>query len=169
MRLKTRISRDNLEEVLQRVRRLTAQEVLIGIPQETTARDGDASSSPITNAEIGYINEFGSPAANIPARPHLRPGVEAALPAITRRLRAGTISALGASPTAADRTLTAVGFAAQNSVRSLITATLAPPLAEATIRRRRTRKIAPRKGEQPLIDTGVYRRSITFVIRPREK
>lgn len=48
------------------------KEVLIGIPMSTTERpDGE-----ITNAELGYIHEYGAPEANIPARPFLIPGVE---------------------------------------------------------------------------------------------
>ena len=46
---------------------LQRRRLLIGIPADKNARLGE----PIGNALIGYINETGSPARNIPARAHL--------------------------------------------------------------------------------------------------
>jgi len=51
---------------------LGRKELIVGIPAEKNERSGD---SPIGNAAIGYIHEFGSAAQNIPPRPHLMAGV----------------------------------------------------------------------------------------------
>ena len=155
--------------LLQAIEGLTRQQVLVGIPGDVPARTAVAGHAAITNPTIGYIMEYGSPAANIPARPFLQPGINDAMPAIIARLRAGAVKALTfpPDPSVGTRTLMGVGLLAQNSVRAVITAVIPPPLAASTIRARRTRKVAPRTGTVPLYDTGQLVRSIQFVIRPK--
>jgi hypothetical protein len=175
------MTRDRLPDVLRAVRALERNQVLVGIPPAKVDREG-ADEGPITNAAIGYINEFGSPAQNIPARPHLIPGVREAEKRIVARLRAAGDSALRGSETAIMRQLTAIGLVAQNSVRAKVTlgpfAPLSPRTLEARARRGRqgaARALAALEAgkppdaadARPLIDTGEYRRSITFVIRPK--
>lgn len=63
---------DNAQAILDALKSLTKKDVLVGIPAEDSDRD-DVSFG---NAGIGYINEYGSPAQNIPPRPHLVPGVK---------------------------------------------------------------------------------------------
>ena len=70
-------------------------------------------------------------------------------------------------PEAGITALHRVGLTAQNSVRRVINAGVAPPLAASTLRSRRTRKVAKRTGTVALIDTGQLRNSITYVIRPK--
>ena len=167
--MSVRITKDQVPLLLQAIEGLTRQEVLVGIPGDVPARTAVAGKPPITNPVIGYLNEFGSPAANIPARPFLQPGVNNAIPAIIARLRAGAIKALAfpVDPDVGTRTLMGVGLLVQNSVRAVITGVIPPPLAASTLRARRTRKVAPRTGTVPLVDTGSLRRSISFVIRPK--
>ena len=163
--MSVRITKDQVPLLLQAIEGLTRQQVLVGIPGDTGARTG----VPIGNVGIAYINEYGSPAANIPARPFLQPGINDAMPAIIARLRAGAVKALTfpPDPSVGTRTLMGVGLLAQNSVRAVITAVIPPPLAASTIRARRTRKVAPRTGTVPLLDSGALRRSVTFVLRPK--
>ena len=67
-----KITIDKVGQVLKSIHTLETNRVLVGIPQEKNARnDGQ-----MTNASIGYIQENGSSANNIPARPFLIPGVE---------------------------------------------------------------------------------------------
>lgn len=161
------ITKDAVAEVLKQVRELTHKEVLVGIPDAYAGRKPDeGESQPISNAEIGYLMEFGSPAANIPARAHLVPGVEDALDPITKRLRAGAKAAIDGKPRAADQAMHAVGLTAQASVQRKITDGPFEPLSPKTLAKRRARG---RTGEKPLIDTGQYRRAITYVIRPKGK
>lgn len=153
------ITKDRVADVLKQVKALTAQEVLVGVPAENAGRnDGDA----INNAEIGYVQEFGAPERNIPARPFLLPGVEEAMPKIIDRMKAGGAKALSGDPGAASKTLNAVGLMAQNAVRAKINEGIPPPLSPRTLADRRARG---RTGEKPLIDTGQLRNSVTYVVR----
>lgn len=163
----TRITKDLVPQLLQTIEDLTRQQVLVGIPGDTPARRPDGTHDPITNNVIGYLNEFGSPARNIPARPFLRPGVNAALPEIIERLRTGARLAVKfpLDPDAGTRALMAAGLIAQRSVRMTITNVIPPPLSARTLYARKHRKIAPRQGEVPLRDTSQLLNSITFVLR----
>lgn len=62
---------DNAQAILDALKSLTKKDVLVGIPAE----DSDRDDVPFGNAGIGYINEYGSPAQNIPPRPHLVPAL----------------------------------------------------------------------------------------------
>lgn len=162
-----KITQDQLHNILDTVERLTENEVLVGVPATKTDRDSE-EKTPITNAAIGYINEFGSPSQNIPARPHLFPGIRDVQERISARLRTAARSALMGNVQAVEAAQNAVGLMCQNSVRAKITAGLSPALSPRTIEARQTRKIAPRMGTMPLIDTGIYRRAITYVLRRRQ-
>ena len=154
--------------------------LLIGIPQSTNARDAD-DGNPITNAQILLINEFGSPAQNIPARPSLRPGVSAILPQAKIILAQAAKSEVAGKSGAMLKALNTVGLLAQNSVKGIIRARIPPDLAERTKRGRLERKGAYQKAGQvgranmmakwlqgnftPLLDTGRLLNAITYVIR----
>lgn len=169
---------DNFGELLKALRLLSRTTVLVGVPSDDEEKFGATSENQrtdvdITNAQIGYINEFGAPEVNIPPRPHLIPGVEQAMPEITRRLRAAGDAAFAARPMAATKNFHAAGLTAQASVRNVIARGIPPPLAPATVaaRRRRSagstyrRKAATASDVTPLIDTGDYVGSISYVVR----
>lgn len=157
------------DDIARAIEALARKRLLIGIPQEKNPRSGD----PIGNAALGYIHEFGSPARNIPARPFLTPGVQAAMPAISAELRKAGQAAFAGDLAAVDTALGRAGIIAVNSVQATIQAGIPPPLAPATVarRRRRTpgssyrRKAMTPADATPLIDTGALLRSITWVIR----
>lgn len=152
---------DRTKELRRAIAALAGQQVLVGIPATTAGRDDAA----MDNATLGYIHETGAPSANIPARPFLRPGVKAAMPKITPRLRRAALAALSGKTDAVLRELNAVGLIAQSSVRAKLTDGPFQPLAASTLRERRRRGFA---GTKPLIVTGQLRRSITYVIRKRK-
>lgn len=158
---------------VDRVRKFaTWQRLLIGIPAEKAARsDGD-----INNAELGYIHEYGAPEANIPARPFLMPGMEAAeamiVDELAKALTKGiTLAAVQGDVSAGQAALTdglnRAGLKAVSIIQGRITAGLSPPLAERTVYARLHRKKNRRSGPdmKPLIDTGKLLASITYVIR----
>lgn len=164
------VTADLVDRLKRNVTELTGGSVYVGVPADEAARDDD---SPIDNAAIGYIMENGSPEANVPARPHLVPGVRAAGDEVALRLRAAALAAT--DPTTSDasdeasQALHGAGLAAVNSVRALIVSKIAPTLAESTVdarRRRHGRKEAEEgdDGETPLIDTGDYIKHITYVV-----
>ena len=179
---------DRTTQVLKCVEALTTSDVLVGIPRENNAR----KDSPIGNAAIAYVHEYGSPAHNIPARPFLHPGVKKIQKRAIAMLRQGALGCLRGE-TNVDKTLNAVGMLARNSVVEAITDPSPPfvPLRPATIRarlrrtqagRRKLRQIKasgqslydwgkstdPTTGDvniHPLLDTTQMRRAITYVVR----
>ena len=147
---------DGLPDLLRRMAAVAQRDVLVGVPAGEQRDDGP------TNAEIGYQNEFGSPANNIPARPHLIPGVAAVQDKAVARLTQAASAAATGRMSDAERHLHAAGLIAQNSVRRTLTTAAYRPLSERTLAERRARG---RTGTKPLIDTGQYRNSITYVVR----
>lgn len=174
---------------------LSKQDVLVGVPREDDARTTPpGEKSGMNNATIAYIQDNGSPAANIPARPFMEPGIEAVKPQIVSRFKGAArdvLSLKGNPPERIDKTLHAVGMIAQSSIRATIGKGIPPPLAPSTVasrfRARGTK--SRRKGEIkyldmiadgadpadaqseagiiPLVNTGQLRNSINYVIRDK--
>lgn len=156
---------DRVKLTLASIRSLTTNQVLVGIPSTTAEREPDPEDpQPLTNAEIGYIQENGAPEANIPARPFLRPGISGAVPQIVARYENGAKAVLDGRLASIDQVHAQVGLSAQNAVRKKITDGPFAPLKPSTLANRRARG---RKGERPLIDTGQLRNALTFVVRPK--
>lgn len=162
-----KITQDRVAVIEAGLRALTRDRVLVGIPGENAARDPDKgeSEAPLNNAEIGYIHEFGSPAANIPARPFLRPGIENAREDVIKRLKRGALAALQGDRAGIDRAIHGAGQSAANHVVEKITDGPFVPLAPMTLRIRQEKG---RTGEKPLLDTGQLRRAVTYVIESQE-
>jgi hypothetical protein len=152
---------DNAQSILNSLKALTRKDVLVGIPEDENARDEGSFG----NAAIGYINENGSPAQNIPPRPHLKPGVQSVQPQTLTHLKNAAVSALEGNQESALRSLESAGTVAANGVKRYMTITGFTPLADATVSARQRRG---RTGVKPLIDTGEYRRAITHVVRDKD-
>lgn len=183
------VTKDNLPKFMKALKALTRKEVLVGVPDETADRTDDEGSQ-ITNAGIGYVMEFGAPEKNIPPRPFLVPGIQDGYEKITRAFSVGARKALSGDLSKIEQAQIRAGDAAVSAVQQKITDGPFVPLAESTIKNR-ARRHKSRKGEReyldklaqgmtpaelaplnlvkPLIDTGQLRRSITFVIRERDK
>jgi hypothetical protein len=158
--LNVRVTKDNVRSLLSNIEQMSKKRVYIGISGEVAARPGE----PISNSQIGYIHEFGSPINNIPAAPHLRPGVEDALPAVSSELKKAARLALK-SPGAYETGLERAGIKAVSSVRKRIVSQQGfPELAEGT---KRARKRKGFKGTKRLIQTGQYLNAITHVVRTK--
>lgn len=184
------VLQDNVEKVFNSIRQLLGKQVLVGIP------DGERNSRPndeINNATLGYIHEFGSPLAHIPARPFLLPGEAKSRKASLSRLRRAAKSALDGDHGKALQFMHQAGIAASNQVREEISHGAFVPLSPRTIAnrwrgrdgargiksRRESEQVYLRlvaKGASPaaaqidtdihaLINTGRLRNSITYVIR----
>lgn len=170
---------DKLAQVLKSISDLASKEVLVGVPESNDERKEE---QPINNAAIGYIMETGSPANNIPARPHLVPGIQDVQAEVAAKLADGASAALSGSQSGVLRALNSAGMIGQRGVRAKITEGMFAPLAESTLRARanRGRKGAARElasraagnapdntNAKPLIDTGQYRHAITYVVRDK--
>lgn len=175
---------DNARSILDALKNIGKKDVLVGIPQAGDARQPEeGEKATIGNAAIGYINENGSPAQNIPARPHLQPGVQSVQSQTVERLKAAAVATLEGNAAAADRALNSAGIIAAQGVKRYMTITGFTPLAESTLaaRARRGRKGAAKElasraagnaadnsNARPLIDEGQYRRAITYVVRNKD-
>ncbi|SPP31659.1 hypothetical protein ARAF_0801 [Arsenophonus endosymbiont of Aleurodicus floccissimus] len=99
--------------------------MLVGIPAENSERE-DISFS---NAAIGYINEFGSPAKNIPARPYLIPGICSVEAKTTAELKIAAKAILDAQPDKVDQALNRAGEIAVQGMQPVITQSNFVPLS----------------------------------------
>ena len=142
------------------VMRELSKRVAIGIPAESmhTAEKGE---TPISNAVLGYLFEGGQPEHNLPARPHLVPGVESIREQAADRLLKAAKAAFLGDLDAPEKALNVIGLMGVTAVQEQITDGALAPLAERTIKAQIRRG---RTGTKPLIDTGAYRRSFTYTI-----
>ena len=176
------VTKDRVAEVLKAIHEITTREVLIGIPMEEDKRPAENGKvAPIGNAAIGYINEFGLPRRNIPPRAHLIPGVRNAMPTIEKALKGGVGRALqgdGSPVGTIEAALEKSGTAAVSAVKKVIQDKIAPELSRAALltrwNRQKKRKGKPMTADfmasaTPLINTGDYIKSLTYVIRDTEE
>ena len=164
---------------------LAEKEVLVGFPEDTSARTDAETKSPvdITNAALGYIHDNGAPEQNIPARPFMVPGILEARETLTRQLTSIARDVLlRRGVGAVDEGFERVGLRAQFALRKKINEGIPPPLSEWTLRDRARRgrvgamwELAWREAgapattelAKPLIDTGQLRNAINYVVRLR--
>jgi hypothetical protein len=153
---KTAQFRKSLDNLLKR-------EILVGIPAANAARELEPGEKTVaTNALIGYVMEYGSPAKNIPPRPFLHPGIMNARMDIEKHMKKAGQLALHGKKDEIDQELEKIGLIAQVSVQKKIVEGPFEPLKAATLAARRRRG---RTGISPLLDTGQLRRAISYVIK----
>lgn len=179
-----KVKQDRVAEVLAGIDALTGNKILIGIPATNAGR----TDTPMDNASIGYVQEFGSPAQNIPPRPFLLPGVRDAQDRVIGRLRQSLLYAMAGKKETTIRALHAVGMTAASAVKMRMRTGPFMPLSDATIYKRAHRntttgKAGSRKGAlkeierrsqglspssefaKPLIDTAALLKAVTYVLR----
>lgn len=179
------VTKDNVAKIFKSMAELTGKAVYVGIPEAENSRQEEE----MNNARLGYIHEFGSPIAHIPARPFLIPGVQNVEKETAAQLKNAADAALSGDSKLADQSLNRVGIIASNEVKRVINSNIPPPLKPRTVRDRyKTRGTKHRRdneilymqlvagGMEPgaaqsqagiisLIDTGQLRNSITYVIK----
>jgi len=175
---------DNLPKLKRSFASLTKEDVYVGVPSTDPQRkpEPDEPKNPLNNATIAYIQDNGSPAANIPQRQFMIPGIQAARGRIINTFKAGAKSALHGNVNAANEALHRAGLQAQESIRSAINQGIPPPLAESTLKSRARRGSKGAKIEleerskglpasttyaKPLVNTAQLRNAINYVIRPK--
>lgn len=187
--VRVKVTTDHVTKVVQGLTALLSKEVLIGIPEDS----GGRNDGPVNNATIGYAMEFGLPEQNVPARPFLIPGVNAARQTAVVQLRKATDKALEGDKAGAERAMYKAGAIAMNFVKAKISSNIPPPLSPKTIRARKyARKTKGRRPEEEryfelvkggmdpgsaqttagittLINTGQLRNSITYVLGRKAK
>ncbi|MBM4311674.1 MAG: hypothetical protein FJ119_12115 [Deltaproteobacteria bacterium] len=152
-----KVTTDKVARVMQDIKAMTADDLFIGIPASNTNRKDGA----MTNAAIGYQNEYGSAVNNIPPRPFLVPGVDAVRDTVTAEIAKG----LGRSfnnPSAMATALERSGIKAVNSVKAHIRKLGKYPADSPTVRARKAKGF---KGTAILRVTGSLINSITYVVK----
>ena len=176
---------DNLAEFQKAIKRLARDEVLVGVPEETTGReDAISQASGITNASLAYIHDNGAPEARIPQRPFMIPGMERSKQNVTELLGKMANYGLQQTPNVAkvDEGFNRIGLIVRDNMREVIAEGIAPALADMTLRARaaKGRKGAKLELERraagippgtdlatPLLDTGELNKSLNWVVRKR--
>lgn len=182
-------------DVMKAINELSKTSVYVGIPGlGVPGQSARTDSSGITNAELGYIHETGSPAQNIPARPFLRPGVNDSKKRWSRYLEQAATAAMKGDKDVMHRAFEAAGSVAASAVKNKITAGIPPPIKPATMAARarhrggktkaqRAKRAAERAAYRrlygahakadwivsdtnitPLVDTAQLLNSITYVV-----
>jgi hypothetical protein len=163
----TTVSVDKLKEVLKKINSFETLEVLVGIPGNKNKRKKEKKvkiKEEITNSEIGFINEFGSPMRHIPPRPSLIPGVKKISAQLSTILKKHLQKFLEGK-SQMESGLEEAGAKAASSVKNIIrTQENFVPLSENTILKRRNEGF---EGESALIRTGQFYNSITYVVRKK--
>jgi hypothetical protein len=179
---------DNAAKFFRAIDTLVGTRVMVGVPEDKSQR---RDSSGISNAALAYIHEHGEPLAHIPPRPFLAPGIDRVKGDTVNLLKKAGELALDGKPDAVERQLHRVGLLNQASVRNVITEGIPPPLAASTIAGRIRRvKGAKRRASikseldagtpasrqsgteglfTPLIVTGQFLKSVTYVLRKVSK
>lgn len=163
------VVRDNSAALKRAIAALTKSACLVGFPASEAARNLEPGESgqPMTNAALGYLQDNGSPAANIPARPFMEPGVAAAAGAISAVYSKAAKAVLD-QPSSADAIVDAahnrVGLTAQDAIQSKIESGIPPALSGRTIADRK-RRFGDDATETPLIESGQMKAAVTYVLR----
>ncbi len=165
-----KIRKDNAAAVLSALHRLSQMAVLVGIPSSKAYRD---TGEVLNNAEIGYLQStggtvrLGGKTVTLPPRPFLEMGIEDTKPMTTEHLKAAAEHGIAGKFDAAQRELERAGMIAMNGAKKVISeGDRLHPLSAETLRRRQTKNVP---GEKPLYDTGSLLKSITYVVRNKEK
>ncbi len=168
---------DVTQRVLKALNALPQARVLVGIPEEKSERR--ETSAEITNAAAAYINNYGAPEMNIPARPFMEPGIRDAKPQITKYFQQAGKAILAGKEGTAFKAMEATGLAAASAVKRKITTGPFDPLSPRTIQGRANRgrrgakkylemtaagETPPADLVKPLINTGQMRNAITYVV-----
>jgi hypothetical protein len=154
------ITIDRLKHFEQALKELSDISIVVGAPEDAKPRD----DSKLTNAQIGYIHEHGAPEINLPARPHLKPGVEAVQRQISEQLQLAWDAAMAGKNYM--RYVAEAGSVAVKSVRSYIRGRIPPALEPSTLQRKRARG-DKRVSTIPLYDTRQYYKSLTWIMRKK--
>lgn len=147
---------DQFQEVIRKFRN---DIVLVGIPEEDNSRN----DSGIGNAALLAINNFGSPANNIPPRPVMDIGIRNAKDEIAEQFKRAATTALSRGASAVSAAYTRAGVIASTSIKKAINDQEGfPGPSKATLA---ARESAGFKGTKSLIVSGQMRNSITFVVK----
>lgn len=152
-----KVRKDITKQVKKNLLDFSQLDLLVGVPQEKTEREGN--SEPITNAELMFIHTNGSPIRNIPKRPTIEPTIEENKERISEMFKIAVNKVL-ANKGDGRADLEKIGLWTVNKIKAKFGSDELAPNAPSTI--------AHKGDNNPLIDTGQLRNSITYVIRRKQ-
>lgn len=152
-----KVKKDIYKQVKKNLLDFSKLDLLVGVPQDKTKREGN--SEPITNAELMFIHTNGSPIRNIPKRPTIEPTVEENKERISEMFKKAVNKVL-ANRGDGRADLEKIGLWTVNKIKAKFGSDELVPNAPSTI--------AQKGDNNPLIDTGQLRNSITYVIRRKQ-
>lgn len=156
------LKHDNTQNIVRSVKALVSRSVYVGYPDSGAARKDAGDPS---NAVIAFIQEHGSPAANIPARAFMVPGIKSIQSRALKLLEQAATAALSGEQEKSTIILNQLGLIGVAAVQRAITVGEGwPPLSERTLAARRARGV---QRTHPLIDTGQLRQHVEYVIREK--
>ena len=160
---KMTVTSDFTENFNKIVKSFKGDAVLVGIPQEETAR----TDGVINNATLLAINEFGSPLNNIPKRPVMAIGIKKAQPEIAEQFKLAVQKSFSQGIDALSVYYNRAGIIASNAIKKVINSQegIKPP-SEATLAARKAQGFA---GTKALIVTGQMRNAITYLVKGENK
>lgn len=152
-----KVRKDIYKQVKKNLLEFSKLDLLVGVPQEKTERE-DTSRS-ITNAELMFIHTNGSPVKNIPKRPTIEPTIEENKEIIADKFKK-IVNRILSNKSDGRVELEKLGIWTVNKIKAKFGSDDLVPNSPQTI---------ARKGDNnPLIDTGQLRNSITYVIRRKQ-
>ena len=153
------------------LKELKKTSIYVGIHRGSDGDDRSDGGPP--NSDLGWIHEKGSPAAGIPPRPFLEPGVESVKDKLADRMGQVITAALKGNEAAMDAYLETAAIEAESAVKGYMHDGKFAPLSPNTIRSRNrsrgTKDKRPGEAEgtasvQPLINTGALRDAIMAMV-----
>ena len=157
---KVTVTEDFTEKFNQIVKSFKRDAVLVGIPADESQRAG---IGPINNAALLAINQFGSAAQNIPARPVMTIGIKKAQGEISEQFKLAVQKTFSEGAAALNTYYNRAGIIASNSIKKVINSQegIKPP-AESTLEARKYKGFS---GTKALIVSGQMRNAITYTVR----
>jgi hypothetical protein len=175
MKMSVSVTKDQTKNLKAAMRLLSRTEVAVGYPEgETKERedvvndvDGRSVTTPageLSNAQIAYIQDRGSPANNIPPRPFLDDGVASMEAPIEKQLARAASAAVEGNLAEVEKGFQGAGIEAVTGVRNKLVQGPFEALKERTLAMRKARGF---KGTKPLNQTGQLRMAANYAVRRR--
>lgn len=157
-----KVTKDITGQVNEIVAKFKRDSVLVGIPQENGPREKD---SPIGNAALLAIANFGSPARNIPPWPVMAIGIGMAQNEITKAFKDGAQRALSQGLSALPGIYNRVGIIASVAIKKVINTQAGVPPGKPDESTLAARKRFGFLGKKYWLVTGQMRNAITYVVK----
>lgn len=142
-----------LERLLKRYKDESV--LAVGYPASETGGIQYPDGTPVTL--VAAVNVFGSQSRNIPSRDFMTAGAAAALAGDAGKIAAELVPLLNEGKITIEEILEQMGPFAEGEFKAAFTGNEWAPNAQSTI--------DAKESSQPLIDTGLLRNSLTYVVR----